>query len=124
MAKLLVIGIFTCLEYAVVLLFIAVLVFTLAQQLDNLIPYDYSAERELLDAVRDGLESKQITSQQGVEILQTYRDDQARLERRRTRIFYVVLTCISTGFMMLLFKEYRSLRLRERFRDYFFPPKP
>jgi predicted PurR-regulated permease PerM len=124
MAKLLVIGIFTCLEYAVVLLFIVALVFTLAQQLDNLIPYDYSTEQELLEAVGDGFESKQITSQQGVEILQTYRNDQTGLQRLRSYILYAVSICISAGFMMLLFKEYRSLRFRERFRDYFFPPEP
>jgi hypothetical protein len=119
------VGVFGCLEYAIAFLFIASLAFTLAQGLDKLVPwaYDYSAGDELIKAVGEGYESKQITSQQGREILQIYRDDQTRLERLRTCILYAVSICISAAVMVLLFKKYRSLRFRERFRDYFFPAK-
>jgi len=125
MVRSLMVGVFGCLEYAIVFLFIASLAFTLTQGLDILIPevYDYSAEDELIKAVREGFESKQITSQQGVEILQIYRDDHARLQRLRSYILYAVSICISAVVSVLLFKKYRSLRFRERFRDYFFPAK-
>jgi hypothetical protein len=119
------VGVFGCLEYAVAFLFIASLAFALTQGLDILIPevYDYSAEDELIKDVREGFESKQITAQQGGEIFRIYRDDQARLQRRRTYILYAVSICVSAIVTMLLFKKYRSLRFRERFRDYFFPAK-
>jgi hypothetical protein len=125
MVKSLMVGVFGCLEYAIAFLFIASLAFTLTQGLDILIPevYDYSAEDELIKAVREGYESKQITSQQSREILQIYRDDQTRLQRLRTCILYAVSICISAVVMVLLFKSYRLLRFRERFRDYFFPAK-
>jgi hypothetical protein len=125
MVKFLSLGVFRCLEYAIAFLFIASLAFTLIRGLDILIPevYDYSTEDELTKAVREGFESKQITSQQGGEILQTYRDEQAGLQRLCSYIIYAVSVCISAGFTVLLFKKYRSLRFRERFRDYFFPAK-
>lgn len=125
MVKFLVVGVFTCIEYAIVFLFIASLAFTLAQGLDGLVPgvYDYSADQELLETVREDYESKQITSQQGREILQIYRNDQAGLQRLRTCILYAVSICISVIVTVLLFKKYRSLRFRERFRDYFFLAK-
>ncbi len=123
MVKSLIIGVFGCIEYAVAFLFIASLAFTLTQGLDILIPevYGYSTEDELTKAVKDGFESKQITSQQAGEIWRIYRDDQARLQRFRIRILYAVSLCISVVVLVLLFKKYRSLRFRERFRDYFFP---
>ena len=126
MVKSFMVGVFGCIEYAVVFLFIASLAFVLTQGLDILIPevYDYSAEDELIKAVREGFESKQITSQQGVEILQIYRDDQTGLQRLRTYIIYAVSVCISAIVAVLLFKKYRSLRFRERFRDCFFLVKP
>jgi hypothetical protein len=119
------VGVFGCLEYTIAFLFIASLAFMLTQGLDILIPevYDYSAEDELIKAVREGFESKQITAQQGGEILQIYRNDQAGLQRLRTYILYAVSICISAAVVVLLFKKYRSLRFRERFRDYFFPAK-
>jgi hypothetical protein len=125
MVKSLMVGVFGCLEYAIVFLFIASLAFTLTQGLDILIPevYDYSAEDELTKVVREGFESKQITSQESLEILQIYRDDQTGLQRLRSYILYAVSICISAAVSVLLFKKYRSLRFRERFRDYFFPPK-
>ena len=125
MVKFLVVGVFTCIEYGIAVLFIASLAFTLAQGLDGLVPevYDYSAEDELIKAVREGYESKQITSQESREILQIYRDDQAGLQRLRTCILYAVSICISAIVTVLLFKSYRLLRFRERFRDYFFPPQ-
>jgi hypothetical protein len=126
MGRIVAAGAFACLEYTIVFLFIAALAFVLVQQLDNIVPegYDYSAEQELLDAIREGYESKQITYRQTVEILQIYQDDLARRERLRTYILYVISSCISSGLMVLLFKKYRSLRFRERFRDYLFPAKP
>jgi hypothetical protein len=126
MVKSLMVGVFGCLEYAIAFLFIASLAFTLAQGLDILIPevYDYSAEDELIKAVREGFESKQITYQQGQEIFLAYQDDQTGLQRLRTCILYAVSICILAAVMVLLFKKYRSLRFRERFRDYFFPAKP
>jgi hypothetical protein len=125
MVKFLVAGVFTCIEYAIVFLFIASLAFTLAQGLDGLVPgvYDYSAEQDLLEVVKEGYESKQITPQQGGEILQIYRDDQTRGQRLRTYILYAVSICISAAVSVLLFKKYRLLRFRERLRDYLFPPK-
>lgn len=127
MVKSLMVGVFGCLEYAIAFLFIASLAFTLTQGLNILIPevYDYSAEQELIKAVREGYESKQITSQQGVEILQIYRDNQAgfKLDMWRMHLLYAVSICISAAVVVLLFKKYRSLRFRERFRDYFFPAK-
>jgi hypothetical protein len=126
MARFLVISAFTCLEYAIIFLFIVSIAFILAQGLDVLVPgvNDYSAEQEILEAVSEGYKSKQITSQQGGEILQIYRDDQARGQRLRTYILYAVSICISAIVLMLLFKKYRLLRFRERLRDYFFPAKP
>jgi hypothetical protein len=125
MVKSLMVGVFGCLEYAVAFLFIASLAFAFAQGLDILVPdvYDTSAEEELTQAVKEGFESKQITSQQGGEIWRIYQDDQARLQRRRMYILYAISICISAAVVALLFKKYRSLRFRERFRDYFFPAK-
>ena len=125
MVKSLSLSAFRFLEYAVVFLFIASLVFILAQGLDIIVPevYDYSAEDELTQAVREAFESKQITSQQAGEIWRIYRDDQTKLQRLRTRILYAVSICVSAVVSVLLFKKYRSLRFRERFRDYFFPAK-
>ena len=125
MVKSLSLNAFRCFEYAVFLLFIASIAFTLAQGLDIIVPevYDYSAEDELTQAVREAFESKQITSQQAGEIWRIYRDDQTKLQRLRTRILYAVSICVSAVVSVLLFKKYRSLRFRERFRDYFFPAK-
>jgi hypothetical protein len=126
MVRFFVVGVFSCIEYGIAFLSVVSLSFTLAQGLDSLVPgvYDYSTEQELLEAVKEGYESKQITSQQGREILQIYRDDQDRLERLRTYILYAVSICISAAVLVLLFKEYRLLRFRERFRDYLSPVKP
>lgn len=126
MVRFFVVGVFSCIEYGIAFLLVVSLSFTLAQGLDSLVPgvYDYSTEQELLEAVKEGYESKQITSQQGREILQIYRDDQNRLERLRTYILYAVSICISAAVLVLLFKEYRLLRFRERFRDYLSPVKP
>ncbi|OHB61313.1 MAG: hypothetical protein A2167_09035 [Planctomycetes bacterium RBG_13_46_10] len=125
MVKSLSLSAFRFLEYAVVFLFIASLVFILAQGLDILVPevYDSSAEDELTKAVKEGFDSKQITSQQAGEIWRIYRDEQSRRQRFRMYIICAVSICISAGPVVLLFKKYRSLRFRERFRDYFFPAK-
>jgi hypothetical protein len=122
MVKFLIVSVFTCIEYAIVFLFIASIAFILAQGLDSVVPwkYDYSTEQELRDTIGEGYESEQITSQEGAEILQIYQDEQARGQRLRIYILYAVSICISTAFIMLIFKKYRSLRFRERLRDYFF----
>jgi len=125
MVKSLIVGVFGCLEYAIAFLFIASLAIMLTQGLDSLVPgvYDYSEEDDLIEAVREGYESGQITSMEGRGILQIYRDEQTRLERRRTRILHAVSICISAVVVVLLFRGYRLLRFRERLRDYFFPDK-
>jgi predicted PurR-regulated permease PerM len=126
MAKSLIVGVFGCLEYAIVFLFVASLAFAIAQGMDKLVPwtYDYSADENLAEALRQGFESKQITRQQGEEIFLAYQDNQTRLQRLRSYILYAVSVCISAVVSVLLFKKYRLLRFRERFRDYFFPSKP
>jgi hypothetical protein len=126
MGRIVAAGVFACLEYTIVSLLIAALAFVLVQQLDNIVPwgYNYSAEQELLEAINDGFDSKQITHQQGAEILRNYRDDLAGRERLRTYILYAVSICISGSIVIFLFRKYRSLRFRERFRDYLFPAKP
>lgn len=128
MVKFLMLRAFSCLEYGIAVLFTASLAIALARGLDSLIPriYDYSAEEDLVEALREGYESGQITYLESQEMLQIYRDDQPgfRLERWRIRLLYAVSICISAGFMVLLFKKYRSLRFRERFRSYFFPANP
>jgi hypothetical protein len=125
MVKFFIVGVFTCIEYAIIFLFIAYIAFILAQCLDVIVPgaYDDSAEKEIREAVSEGFESKQITAQEGGEILHIYRDEQAKGQRLRTYILYVVSICFSAAGSMLLFKKYRSLRFRERIRDYFFPGK-
>ena len=125
MVKFLVLSAFRCFEYAIVFLFIASIAFALAQGLGNFVPEAYTtlAEEELTKAVKDGFESKQITSQQAGEIFRIYRSEQARLQKRRTHVIYAVSICVSAGLMVVLFKKYRSLRFRERFGDYFFQAK-
>ncbi|MBN1392594.1 MAG: hypothetical protein JW947_07305 [Sedimentisphaerales bacterium] len=120
-------GIIACIEYGIVCLFAAALSFILAQSAESFVQstYDYSAEQELLKAVRQGYETRQITSQQSAEILQIYRQKQAKLQRTRSYIFYAVSICISAGLAVSLFRKYRSLRFRERFREHFLQaPKP
>ena len=128
MVKFLMLRAFSCLEYGIAFLFVASLALALTRGLDTLIPriYDYSSEEDLVEALREGYESGQITYLESQEMLQIYRDDQAgfRLERWRIRLLYAVSICISAVIMVLLFKKYRSLRFRERLGDYFFPPKP
>jgi hypothetical protein len=116
----------SCLEYGIAVLFTASLVLTLALGLDTLIPsiYDYSSEQDLVDALREGYQTRQITYLESREMLQIYRDAQPefRLECWRIRLLYAVSICISAAVSVFLFKKYRSLRFRERLRDYFFPP--
>lgn len=118
-------GAFRCLEYAIAFLFIASLAFAFEQGLDKIVPwaYDYAAQDNLADELRQACESKQVTRRQAEEMFLTYEDEQIRLQRQRTYILYIVSVCISAGFTVLLFKKYRTLRFRERFRDYFFPVK-
>jgi hypothetical protein len=123
MFKSIMVGVFGCLEYAVAFLFIASLAFAFEQGLDKLVPwtYDYSAEENLAAELRQGYKSKQVTYRQAEEIFLAYQDEQAGLQRLRTCILYAVSICISAAVSVLLFKKYRLLRFRERFRDYFFP---
>lgn len=127
MVKSLTLRVFSCIEYGIAVFLAASLVLTLARGLDTLIPrmYDYSTEQDLVNALREGYEAGEITYLESREILQIYRDDQPRfkLECWRIRLLYAVSICISAIIMVLLFKKYRSLRFRERFRDYFFPAK-
>lgn len=126
MVKSLMVGVFSCLEYAVSFLLIASLAFAIVQGLDKLVPwtYDYAARENLVKELKQGYESKQVTRRQADEILLAYQDEQAGFQRLRSYILYAVSICISTGIAVLLFKKYRSLRFRERFRDRFFPTKP
>lgn len=125
MVKSLFVRAFSCLEYGIAIFFAASLALALTRGLDRLIPsiYDYSEEQDLVEALRQGYESGQITYLESQQMLQIYRDAQARfrLEIWRIRLLYAVSICISAGFMVLLFKRYRSLRFRERLRGYFFP---
>jgi hypothetical protein len=125
MVKFLVVGVFTCIEYAIAFLFIASLAFVIEQGLDKFVPwvYDYEAQDNLAKELRDGYKSKQVTYRQAEEMFLAYKDEQTELQRLRTCILYAVSICISAAVMVLLFKKYRSLRFRERFRDYLFPPK-
>jgi hypothetical protein len=125
MVKLLVLNAFRCFEYAIVFLFIASLTFILARGLDKIAPwkYDYAAQDNLAKELRQGYESKQVTRQQAEEMFLAYQDDRAGLQRLRSYILYAVSICISAAVVVLLFKKYRSLRFRERFRDYLFPAK-
>ncbi len=127
MVKSLFVRAFSYLEYGIVFLFVASLALVLIRGLDTLVPraYDYSSEQDLVDALREGYGSGQITYLESQELLQIYRENQAgfRLERWRIRLLYAVSICISAGFIVLLFKKYRLLRFRERFGDYFFPTK-
>ncbi len=128
MVKSLFVRAFTCIEYGIAFLFIASLALMLVRGLDSLVPriYDYSSEQDLVGALREGYASGEITYLESREMLQIYRDDQPgfRLEKWRIRLLYVVSICISAIVSVLLFKKYRSLRFRERLRDYFFPAKP
>jgi hypothetical protein len=114
-------GIFACLEYGIVCLFAAALSFLLVQSMENFAQrtYNYSAEQELFEAVKEGFESKQITPQQNAEILKFYRDEQAKHKIIRTCIFYAVSICISATAAVFLFRKYHSLRFRERFGEHF-----
>lgn len=125
MVKFFSLGAFRCLEYAIAILFIASLAFAFEQGLDKIVPwaYDYAAQDNLADELMQGYQSKQVTYQQAEEMLLAYKDEQARRQRLRTYILYAVSICISAGFTVFLFKKYRTLRFRERFRDYLFPVK-
>lgn len=126
MVKSLSLSAFRCFEYAISFLFIVSLAFAIAQGLDKIVPwtYDYEAQESLIKELRQGHESKQITRSQADEMLLAYQDEQNELQKLRTYIIYAVSVCISTGIVALIFKIYRKLRFRERFRDYLFPGKP
>lgn len=129
MVKSLPVRVFICIEYGIVFLFAASLTLALTQGLGNLVPqiYDYSAEQDMVGALREGYGAGEITYLESKEILQIYRDNQPefRLERWRIRLLYTVSICISVIVTVLLFKKYRSLRFRERLQDYFLSaPKP
>jgi hypothetical protein len=125
MVKFLMVGVFACLEYAIIFLLVVSLAFAFEQGLDKIVPwtYDYAAQDNLAEELRQGCDSNQVTRRQAEEMFLAYEDEQIRLQRLRSYILYAVSVCISAGLVMLLFKKYRSLRFRERFRDYFFPAK-
>ncbi|MBA7634256.1 hypothetical protein ES703_41839 [subsurface metagenome] len=110
---------FRWLEYAIAILIATLLAWALIQALDSITPriYDYSSEKDLVDALKEGYESGQITYAEMQEMLEIYREAQLRfrLERWRIRLLYALSICVSA----LLFRKYRLLRFRERPKDYF-----
>ena len=118
-------GAFRFFEYIISFLFIVSLTFAITQGLDKIVPwtYDYEAQENFIKELRMGHESGQITRGQADEMLLAYQDEHDEIQRRRIYIIYAVSVCISAGFVVLLFKVYRKLRFRERFRDYLFPSK-
>lgn len=125
MVKFLTLSAFRCFEYVIVLLFIISLTFVFEMGLDKIVPwtYDYESQDTFIKELKQARASKQITPRQAEEIFLAYEDEQIEFQKRRTYILYAVSACISAGLAALLFKKYRSLRFRERFGDYFFPPK-
>ena len=123
MAKSLMVCSFRWLEYGIAILMAASFAFTFGQGLNILRPsiYDYSLEEDLVDALKEGYESGQITYVESQEMLQIYRDSQVRfrLEKWRIRFLYALSIGVSAAVTALLFRQYRLLRFRERLKDYF-----
>ncbi|UCF44008.1 MAG: hypothetical protein JSV99_03550 [Planctomycetota bacterium] len=115
---------FACVEYAIALSLAASFAFVLGQGLNVISPkiYDYSAEQSFVEALRQASEAGQMTYPETRELLQIYREDQLsyRLETWRVRLTFVISFAVCAGAVALLFKKYRLLRFRERFKNYFF----
>ena len=127
MAKSLMVRGFSWLEYTIAVFIVASFALILAFGLDRICPeiYDYSAEADLVDDLREAYQSGEITYTESREILEIYRNDQLTytLEKWRIWLLFAVLIIVSAVAMVLLFRKYRLLRFRERFSDYFFPNK-
>lgn len=118
---------FTCLEYAIAVSLTASFAFVLGQGLNAISPkiYDYSAEQDFVETLMRDSEAGEITYPETQEELQIYRDDQLRyrLETWRIRLTFAVSFVICAVVVALLFRKYRLLRFRERFKNCFFPAK-
>jgi len=127
MAKSLMVRSFRWLEYAIAILMVALLAWALIQALGSITPriYDYSSEEDLVEPLKGGYETGQITYAEMQEMLEIYREAQLRfrLERWRIRLLYALSIGASTAVTALLFRKYRLMRFRERLGDYFFPDK-
>jgi hypothetical protein len=119
---------FTCLEYAIAVSLTASLAFVLGQALNAIGPkiYDYSAEQDFVGTLRQASEAGEMTYPEIQEMLQIYRDDQLRyrLETWRIRLTFAVSFAICAVVIALLFRRYRLLRFRERFKNCFLTDKP
>jgi hypothetical protein len=119
---------FTCLEYAMAVCLAASCAVVLGRGLNTISPkiYDYSSERDFVVALRQASEAGEVTYPEAREMLQIYRDDRLsyRLETWRARLTFVISFAVSTLAVALLFKKYRLLRFRERFKNYFLADKP
>jgi hypothetical protein len=119
---------FTCLEYAIAVSLTASFAFVLGQGLNAISPriYDYSTEQDFVETLKQASKAGEMTYPETQEMLQIYRDDQLRyrLETWRIRLTFVVSFAICAVVVALLFRKYRLLRFRERFRSCFFLNKP
>ncbi len=115
---------FACLEYAVAVSLAASIAFLLGQALNAVSPkmYDYLAEEDFVEALRQATKVGEMTYLETREYLRIYREDQPRyrLEIWRIRLTFAVSFAICVVVVVLLFKRYRRLRFRERFKNYFF----
>lgn len=127
MVKFLMVCSFRCLEYAIAILVGASFAFAFGQGLNILRPsmYDYSLEEDFVEPLKEGYETGHITYVEMQEILEIYRDGEVRfrLERWRIRLLYALSIGASAAVTVLLFRQYRLMRFRERLKDYFFTDK-
>jgi hypothetical protein len=119
---------FAWLEYAVAVSLAASLAFLLGQALNAISPkiYDYSAEEDFVEALRQAAKAGEMTYPETREYLRIYREDQLRyrLETWRVRLMYIVSFAVCSVAVAFLFRKYRLFRFRERFKNYFFTDKP
>jgi hypothetical protein len=119
---------FTCLEHAIAVSLTVSFAFVLGQGLNAISPriYDYSTEQDFVETLIQAAEAGEMTYAETQEMIQIYRDDQPRyrLETWRVRLTFAVSFVICAVVVVLLFRKYRLLRFRERFKNCFFPAKP
>lgn len=115
---------FAFIEYAIVVSLTTSIAFLLGRGLNAISPriYDYSTEQDFVEALVQASQAGEVTYPETQEMLQIYRDDQLRyrLDVWRIRLTFAVSFAICVVVVVLLFKRYRQLRFRERFKDYFF----
>jgi hypothetical protein len=118
---------FACLEYAVAVSLAASLAFVLGQSLNTISPgiYDYSSEEDFVEALRQAAKAGEMTYLETRELLRIYREDQLsyRLESWRVHLTFAISFAICAVVVAILFRKYRLLRFRERFKNYFFTGK-